>query len=197
MGRRKPAWLQEREFKRATDKENYYKSRTPTQSTTVKDRKQVTLLYRSLFMKIGAEPLIYTVRPSEASVTGAMGIGSAAAAGLLTTMPVAPGGQTVPLSIRGSGVTPSKASWYKGAAIPVGDTTPWSSRWIRYYDKPATGQSHFSVPFSKASGAVNSAELQAAFTALFGPSGSKKDLLGNENGRAWLTLEQAPLSYST
>ncbi|MCU0534232.1 MAG: hypothetical protein MUD14_10095 [Hydrococcus sp. Prado102] len=194
MGRRKPAWLQEREFNKATARETYYRTRTPTTSTTVNSRKQVQLFYRSMFMKIGAEPLIYAVRPTEAAITA---IGGAADAGLLAAMPATAGAQTAPLSIRGSGVTPSKACWYKGASAPVGDTTPWSSRWIRYYDKPATGQSHFSVPFSKATGAVTSADLQGAFNALFGPTGSKKALLGDENGRAWLQLERAPLAYSS
>jgi hypothetical protein len=194
MGRRKPVWLYQRQLDKATARENYYRTKTPTTSTVVKDRKQVQLFYRSMFVKFGTQPLIYAVRPTEAAITA---IGGAGDAGLLAAMPTGAADQTVPLPIRGSGVTPTKACWYKGATTPVGDATPWSSRWIRYYDKPATGQSHFSVPFSRASGAVNSAEIQGAFNALFGPTGSKKALLGTENGRAWLDLEKAPLAYSS
>lgn len=89
-------------------------------------------------------------------------------------------------------LSPSRASWYNGAATPAVVTTAYNTSWIRYYD-PATGtaQSHFSVPISKASGSFTAADIFTAYNSIFGGA-QKTALLGIKNGSSELKLE-----YST
>ena len=187
MGRMKPAYYYERQAAEAVAREAYYRTRTPSDTTTVKNRPTTTLYYNSLLVRNGADAVVYKVSPS----TAGLGIITAAEAGLMAAPPT--GKQ--PLNMRSSGVTPTKIHWYKGDATPSASRTPWNSRVIKYYDSTGT-QSHYSLPFSRVVDTFDSRDLQTAFNALF--SGTRRTtLLGAENGRAYLELEKVPIATDT
>lgn len=180
MGRMKPAWYYERQAQEATARANYYRNRVPSVDTTVKSRQTTSAFYRSLLNKNGTEHLFFKVAPANAAV----GLISIAQAGLLTTLPV----NTVAQNMRGSGLKPSKISWYKGDATPVAERTPYNTRWIRYYSTAGT-QSHFSVPFSRAAAEFDAQDLITAYQTIF-TGGGRDTLLGTVNGRSQLFLER-------
>lgn len=190
MARRKPAYLYKREADRAEARENYYRTHVPPEKTTVDQKNTKTLFYRSLLIKAGADHRVFTVYVGTRSLTDIGGFG---AVGLLETLPA----NTDSTSIRRSGIKPSRIHWYKGDSTPTARRTPWGSRVIRYYDNTGN-QSHFSTPVSKGSGSFTSDDLQTTFNSLFSPAnGSKKGLLGPNNGRAWLSYEQTAQAYSS
>jgi hypothetical protein len=190
MGR-KPAWQIERQLTAARAREAYYLSNIPPESGTVEQRDKTTYFYRSLNIKSGTEHTVFKVKVDNASVTGSTGIGSADAAGLLTAAPA----NTSPLSVVNN-VKPSRIYWYAGKATPTVGRTPWNSRRVTYYDS-ANGRSHFSIPVSEPTGEFDAADLVARFQLLFGPTGTKKGLLGTKNGRAWLEIEQFTTSFGS
>lgn len=110
--------------------------------------------------------------------------GGATDAGLKTTLAA---GET---GVKGARITPSKISWYFADANPTREKTKWGTTWTKVYDKDTKGQSHRSIPFSKASGTFGTNALNSAFKGFFeGTSGSKKAILG-ANGRAYLKFER-------
>lgn len=190
MGRRKPAWFYERQAKEATARENYYKNFTPpAEDTTIKDRgSQTEVFYRSMIQISGTNHLIYVTQVPATTLSKV----SAAEAGLKTTLE----STETALRLRGSGVKPTRIHWYQGAANPVRKSTPWGTKVARYYDTGAE-QSHYSVPFSRATGVFDSNDIKTAFNALFGPGGSKRGLLGAKNGRAYLDWEHVAVSANS
>lgn len=184
MGR-KPAWYLERQLQEAQARENYYKTYVPPESGEVQQREKSTAYYKSLNLKSGANHLLFKVEVGTASLSA---IGGIAAVGLLDTPPE----NTVPLPARNN-IKPSRISWYAGKATPTVGRTAWNTRKVTYYDKVGD-QSHFSVPVSDAGATFTSQDLVSKFNALFGPSGSKRSLLGAKNGRAWLDLEEYTIS---
>lgn len=189
MGRIKPAWYYEKQATEAKAREEFYRNRKPTDSTTVKKRSRRSMFYRSLFLKNGTEASYLKVSVSEA----ALSLLSAANAGLLAELPE--GKFAYP--IRGTGIKPTMISWYKGATTATAKKTSWGSRWIQYYDKTGD-QSHYSLPYSLTTGNVTAAALRAGFDGLFNSNdGTQKSLLGEDNGRAWLDLESVPLSHDS
>lgn len=91
---------------------------------------------------------------------------------------------------------PTRVHWYQGDATPVRVKTDWNTSWTRYYN--STGdRSHYSMPFSLATGLITVDEIQEKFNELFGPTGTKRSLLGASNGRAYLTFERAPVSFNS
>jgi len=190
MGRIKPSWYYERQAQLANAREAYYRDRTPpTTPTTIESRGASTsLFYRSLNMISGTDHLIYGVDVYDDTLARV----GAGPLGLMTAL----GAGEVALRMRGSGIKPTKAHWYRGTTTPVRTTTPWGSRVSRYYDDQG-GQSHFSAPFSRASGVFNGADLMDAFQGLFGASGTVRAQLGAQNGRAWLELEEVNVAYTS
>lgn len=188
MGRIKPAWYYEKQATEAKAREDYYRNRTPTDSTTVNKRSRRKLFYNSLHLKTGTNPAIFEVYASE----NALQLVNAEEAGLLESLP--DGRFSIP--VRGSGIRPSMIYWYQGATTATAKKTAWGTRWIQYYN--STGdQSHYSLPFSRTTGGVTVTTLRDAFGNLFGQGGSKRTLLGTDNGRAWLELEHVPTSYDS
>lgn len=187
MARMKPAYYYERQAREAKARDTYYETRVPPLVTAVKNRPSVVAYYRSLLIKQGTDEAVYKVSVKQAAIN----LVSLAEAGLPETV----ANTIFPLVMRGSGVKPSQIHWYKGDATPTASRTPWQSRVIRYYDKTGP-QSHYSMPFSRATGAFTPTDLKTAFNALFG--GTKRaSLLGTANGRAYLELETAPIATDT
>ena len=189
MGRIKPAWYYEKKAQEAEARANYYRTRTPPATgTTINSRgASTTLYYRSLLLKAGAEPLIFAVNVDNDTLANV----SAAEAGLKTTL----GAGEVSLRLRGSGVKPTRIHWMRGDATPTVQRTAWNTKWVKYYQ--AGAGSHRSVPVSEATGAITPDDIQQRFDELFGPTGSKRGLLGTANGRAYIEFERAPISAST
>lgn len=190
MSRIKPAWYYERQATITRAREQFYANRTaPTTPTTIQSRGPSTdLFYRSLNLANGTDPVIFRVSVNNDT----LGAISATQLGLAATL----SSTEVALRLRGSGVKPTRVHWYRGAATPTRRTTSWGSRVSRYYDTQGN-RSHFSAPFSKASGTVTGPEIQDRFNALFGPSGTLRALLGAQNGRAWLELERVAFSANS
>lgn len=185
MGRIKPAYYYQRQLTIATARDAYRAANPPTPTAgTINSRGATTdAFYRCMTLSSGATPLIVGVKVRNDVIgmltLAQLGLGAALGAG------------EVALRQRGSGIKPTKIHWYAGDTTPTRVTTPWGSKWNKYYaDKT------YSAPFSKATGAVTATDLRDAFDALFGGSGTERALLGTENGRAWLELEQAPIAYS-
>lgn len=190
MGRIRPAWYYQRQATEAQARATFLQNRTaPPAGTTIEQRGASTdLFYRSLLQRAGTDALIYKV----SVLNSTLALVSAAQAGLMTTL----ASGEIALRVRGSGVKPTKLHWYKGDGTPTRQRSQWGTSWTRYYDSTA-GQSHFSIPFSKATGIFDGGDLQDAFEALFGASGSRRALLGASNGRAYVTFEQVSSSYQS
>ena len=187
MGRIKKAWYYERQAAQATARENYFKNRQPpAEETTIESRgAMTTAYYRSLIQLDGTDHLIYSVSVPSATVN----LLTLAEAGLKATL----GAGEVALRLRGSGMKPTKVKWYRGSTNPVRRRTAWNTMSARYYDS-AGGRSHYSMPFSKATGVFNADDISDAFNALFGAGGTKRALLGSQNGRAYIEWESATVS---
>lgn len=187
MGRMKPAWYYTRQAQEATARANYFANRVPSADTTVNSRgASTTLYYRSMLLTDGTDPLIFSVNVLNSTLAAV----PAAQAGLLTVL----GAGDFALPMRGSGVKPTMARWYKGAATPTAKNTAWGTRRIQYYD--ASDGSHKSIPISRATGTITPAEIQTAFNTIFN-GGNKTALLGTQNGRAFLEFERTPFSTQT
>lgn len=188
MGRIKKAWYYQRQAQQAEARENYFKNRVPPEEDqTIETRGAMTdVFYRSLILIEGTDHL--TFRTSVPNTT--LNVLPATDAGLLTTLTDTSTAQRM----RGSGLHPTKIHWYKGATTPTRKRTAWNTSVARYYDQAGGGQSHFSIPFSKATGVFNADDLKDQFNALFGPGGSRRGLLGSANGRAYIEWEKATVS---
>lgn len=190
MSRIKPVWYYQRQARDAEARNNYFQNRTPpAEDATIESRgAQTEVYYRSLIQISGTDHLIYTTQVP----TATLNLVTAAEAGLKTTL----GSGETSSRLKGSGVRPTRVKWYRGSTNPVRRTTPWGTRVARYYDDGG-GRSHYSVPFSRATGVFNADDLKDAFTALFGPGGTKRNLLGSANGRAYIEWERATVSAQT
>lgn len=179
-----PAWKLEKQLAEARAREEYYANTArPNPTGPVNQRGETTTLYyRSLIFGDGVEPFIYQVDVVNDLLTDL----TAADLGLNATLGV----NETALRLRGSGVKPSKIHYYRGLETPARNDTPWGSQTIKYYDGPIR-----SAPFSQASGAFGAQDLRARFDGFFGGGGSKRNLLGPRNGRAWLEFETASVAY--
>lgn len=196
MGKRKTSAYYNQKAAQAKARENYYATRTPRPRAggTVKERNNTTMIYRSLFEfwtnTVGDtssnDHLPYKVEVDNDALTKV----SATSAGLLA-VDTAAVNTSLAKSVR-KNLSPSRASWYNGVGTPTVVTTAYNSAWIRYYDSPAGGgQSHFSIPLSKGTGAFTAADIFNAYKTIFGGA-QKTTLLGTKNGSSELRLE-----YST
>lgn len=190
MGRLKPAWYYQRQADAAERRADHFRNRTPpTTPTTIQSRGAATdLFYRSLNLRTGADPVIFRVSVFNDTLQRV----NATNLGLMNTL----SSSEIALRLRGSGVKPTRLHWYRGRTTPVRTTTPWGTRVSNYADNQG-GQSHFSAPFSKASGTISGSEISERFESLFGPSGSVRAQMGAQNGRAWLELERVAFAYSS
>lgn len=186
----RPAWYYERQAQQAQARADYYRNRTPpAEDTTIESRGAMTdVFYRSLTQVGSTDHLIYSTAVPAATLT----LVSAAEAGLMTALGT---GETAS-RLRGSGVRPTKLHWYRGRATAIRRRTAWNTSVSVYYDD-TSGQSHYSIPFSKASGPFSPDDLKDAFMALFGPSGTKRSLMGAVNGRAYIEWERSTVSART
>jgi len=190
MGRMRPAWYYEKQAQEAKARQQYFLNRQPPAAgTTIEQRGQSTdLFYRSLTQRAGTEALIYRV----SVLNSTLNLLTAAEAGLKPTLAAG----EIALRLRGSGLKPSRVSWYRGTTTPTRERSAWGTSWSKYYDETG-GRSHFSAPFSKVTGVFDAGDLTEQFATLFGPSGSKRTLLGNSNGRVNLTMEQAQNAFQS
>lgn len=147
---------------------------------------QTDAFYRSMLRFRGADRLIYGVSV-DANTLGNGGLLSLSDAGLMASSTT--GGIFVG-SIRGSGIKPTKVSWYYGDETPTVERTAWGSRWIKRYDVSTAGQSHRSTPFSDPAGDISVTGLTTRFQALFGPGGTKRNATLGAGGQATLTFER-------
>lgn len=186
MARMKPAYYYQRKATIAQARDTYRENNPPAPASgPIEGRGAATdLYYRSLSLTNGSDPLIFVVKVP----TATLGLISATQLGLPTALTA---GQ-VGLRLRGSGVKPSKVHWFAGDATPTRQSTPWGSSWAKYY-----ADKSYSAPFSRATGLFNASDLRDAFEALFGTGGTERALLGAANGRAWLELEQAAISFNS
>lgn len=189
MGRIKPAWEYERLAAERKRREDYLKNKPRSTNTAVQGRDEVTRYYRSALLKDGTNHELYKIRVDNAALT-LLGAGRTPALGLLTAVPEG----EIAMRLRGSGLKPSRISWYKGAASPVASTTPWGTRVSRYYDRQGN-RSHYSAPISKGTGAFTLADVVTAFNTIV--ANDTTTLLGAENGRAWLDLETVAIAVSS
>ena len=185
----KPAWLYERQARNARARQDFFQNRTPPESTTIQSKgPQTEVFYRSMILLDGTSSLIFRTSVDAAT----LGLLSAAEAGLLETL----GSDDVATPLKGSGVKPTRLHWYRGTTTPTRRRTDWGTSVARYYDTQG-GRSHYSVPFSKTTGVITADDLMLRFYTLFGNGGSKKQLLGAQNGRAHLTWETAVVAAAT
>lgn len=187
MARRRPSYELQRELQQAEARETFIRNyQGPAPDTVVNSRgPATTLYYRSLVMEQGADRSIYPVNVLNSTLL----LVPAADAGLLTTIP---SGQT-PQRLRGSGLKPSRAHWYTGRANATYVNSRYGTSYVRAYE----AGSHRSIPFSVDTGAFTANDLSDQFQLLFGPSGTRRALLGAQNGRAYLELERAPVSANS
>lgn len=196
MGKRKTSAYYTQKATQAKARENYYATRPPRPraGNTIKERNNSTMIYRSLFEFWTTVPgdtasndhLPYKVEVDNDAAAKV----PATSVGLLATNTT-----TINTSLAKSTknlLSPSRATWFSGAATPAVVTTAYNTSWIRYYE-PATGtaQSHFSMPITKAAGSFTAADVFATYNTIFGGA-QKLTLLGAKNGSSELRLE-----YST
>jgi len=187
MGRMRPSWYYQRQQQEAAAREAFRASYAgPPAGTTIESRGASTsLFYRSLLLQDGIDPLIFQTTVPNATLT----LLPAADAGLLLTLTAT----DVAQRLRGSSVKPTRVAWFQGDPTPRYETSPWNTRYARYY----TRGTNKSIPFSKATGTLDANDLRTRFNALFGAGGTRRSLLGSINGRASITFEQANLGQTT
>ena len=184
----KPAWYYQRQAQEAQARAQYFANRQPSEDTTVTQRSPGRdVFYRSMLIINNSEPAIF--RTSVAQDT--LGLIPPATAGLLLQLPQ----NAVAFPLRGSGVKPNLARFYKGATTPVAKRTAWNTRYISYAD--SSRGSHKSIHLSKTTGIITPAEIQEVFNSIFITGANRAALLGAENGRAYLRFESAPVSAQT
>lgn len=187
MGKMKPLYQLQKQLQNRQAREQYYSNYQgpPEDTVLTPEGDATTVYYRSLHIVDGSDHRFFTSSVPEVTLQKV----TAAQAGLVLVLPA----DTTSTPLRGSGVKPTLAHWYKGKTNPVYKSSPWGTKWAQYYESDA-GKSHFSIPFSKATGVFDSADLMTAFGAVFAPGGNANEtLLGTRNGRAYLELER----YST
>ncbi|MBD2002122.1 MULTISPECIES: hypothetical protein, partial [Cyanophyceae] len=107
------------------------------------------------------------------------------------------GAAKVSFNLRGSGIKPSKASWYRGAGTPVAKVTAWNTRYIQYAEADTDAKiTHRSIPLCIKTGEFDAGDIANAFSSIFDGT-NKTTLLGAANGRAQFTLERSPSSVQS
>lgn len=187
MGRTRDPWYYERQLREANARQAYRASYTgPPAGTTIESRgPSTTAYYRSLLLQSGVDPLIFQTSVPNATLA----LLPVTDSGLLLTI----GANDVAQRLKGSGIKPSRVSWYQGDPTPRNANSAWNTSYARYY----TPGSNKSSPFSKATGTLDASDLRTRFNTLFGAGGSRRSLLGASNGRASFVFEVANLAQTT
>ncbi|QLE54832.1 hypothetical protein [Nostoc sp. TCL26-01] len=110
-------------------------------------------------------------------------LGGIAEVGLLATVP---DGSVVVEVNKGSKIAVVKLRWYYGDATAEVKNTSYGTRWIKKYDDKG-GQSHWSTPFSVATGTFTMNTILDRFKAIFNDSTKRTNILG-ANGYAELIV---------
>jgi hypothetical protein len=191
MGRRKPAWLLQRQYQRAQAREQWLAANPPQPPENITSRDSQTVWYYSVYHYVTAtEHALYKVEvdPND------LGTFTAAKAGVLTAEPT---GAVNVLNARGI-ILPTRVFWYMGAATPKNERTRWGEqyKWARYYDNSGD-KSHHSVPFSQNTATFTIQSVIDAFNTALADGAFRQTLLGARNGRCWLRMEEASFSYQT
>lgn len=170
MGRRKPAWKQQKEADIAKAREQYYATRTRSSATTVNVRATVKAVYTSMNILKGGTHALFDVPITKASRDY---FGGYAALGLLDPATV-----TDPVTVPPRGrFTPAKVFAREGVTTPTAHTTPWGSRVLKYTPAATgTAQSNYSAPFATGTAAPTSDTLDTKATTVFN---AIKGKLGN------------------
>lgn len=185
-------WYYERQAANAKKRADHFRDKTaPTIPVSIQSRgASKDYFYQSMLLKDGAAHRTFIVSVADAVEDKV----SATQAGLGV---IAAGNTEGALSIRGSGVKPTRVHWYAGDPTPSRSPSPWGTSVAKYYATTG-GRSHYSIPFSKATGTFTASDITTAFNAVFGPAASgRTTLLGASNGRAHITWETARVSAQT
>lgn len=187
MARRRSVAALQRELNEAQARAAYITNNPgPAVGTQVQSRgASRSLYYRSLIMGSGASRTIYTVNVLAATAA----IMTPAQAGLKETLETTESTNR----LRGSGVKPTRAHWYRGEATPNYVRSRYGTTYARTYVQG----SHRSMPFSIVTGDFSADDLADSFRTLFFGSGALRSQLGAANGRAYLEFERAPISENT
>lgn len=186
MSRMRPEWYLRRQLAQAEARNTFFQNyQGPAETAAIQQRGATTsLYYRSLLLRDGVDPELFTVNVLDTTLASF----PATDAGLLAAVPAG----AVPQRVRGSGLQPTRAFWYRGDGTPTRRTSRWGTRYTAYH---ASG-SHRSIPFSQGTGVFDGPDLVARFNTLFGPGGTRRALLGS-GGRAHLEFEEISISQLT
>lgn len=181
MGRRKPVWLQKREYDVAKAREQYYENRTPSQSTTVRKRPTTQVVYGSYLIKSGGTSALFNLSASKSSIEFFNGV---TALGLKLPATV-----TDPVGNAPRNFIPAKVHAMKGDATPTARITPWGSRVIKY-STSTTGdtQAFYSAPISGGNTSSTYDVVDGKATTLY--NGIKSSLGDLDYARFYLTPEE-------
>jgi len=192
----KPAWYYERQAAEAERRATYYRTRVPAADTTVNPRGSTsTVYYRSLTKKVGSDHIKFNLNVLDSTLL----LVKPDDAGLLTAEEynALTGAAKLSFGLRGSGVKPSRANWYRGAGTPVAKVTAWNTRYIQYSEADSdTRITHRSIPLSVKTGEFDAGDIAGVFQGIFSGT-AKTTLLGAQNGRAQFTLERSPSSVQS
>jgi hypothetical protein len=181
MGRRKSVALQKREYDLAVARENYYRTRPASTTTTVRKREIDSVVYASQGIKTGTTSALFKVPISKAALTF---FGGNTPLGLRL-----PSAVTDPVATKPRNFTPAAVHAMKGTSTPTAKVSPWGSRVIKYStDTTGAAQAHYNAPISGNQAVVTydliDARASAIFTAIQGTLG---DL---DYARFYLTTEK-------
>jgi hypothetical protein len=181
MGRRKSVALQKREYDLAVARENYYKTRPASTTTTVKKREINSLVYASYGIKTGSASSLFKVPASKAAVVF---FGGESPLGLRL-----PSAVTDPVATKPRNFQPAIVKAMKGTSTPTAKVSPWGSRVIKYStDTANAAQAHYSAPISVATGIATYDLIDARASLLYTAiKGSLGDL---DYARFYLTTEK-------
>lgn len=183
-GKRRNSYQIQALLDRAKERETYKKNKkinTPKAYTKRGD-------FATAFYHDFAKDRILQVQANDAALVK-IGENSAAGAALVGLLLKLPDGK-ISVPTRGLNYPIVKIHWFYGDDNPAAHTTPWGTRYIKYYDKDGA-QSHYSLPFSIAQPPATGVTLDLLikkFEALFNSQdGTKKSLLG-KRGAARLAI---------
>lgn len=186
MGRRKPAWLQQKEADIAKAREQYYASKQHSNSTTVASRPINTAVYKSLLIQKAGTAAAFEVKISKHAQDF---FGGLSALGLVAVSQDA----TDVISSKPRGFKPAQVHAMVGGTTPTAHVTAWGSRVIKYSAATAgTSQAYYQAPISSGDNSPTQAEIQTKASTIFN---AKKGELGNQDyARFYVTPEVSSIS---
>jgi hypothetical protein len=181
MGRRKSVALQKREYDLALARENYYRSRPASTTTTVRKREIDSVVYASYGLKTGVNSSLFKVPISKSALTF---FGGETALGLRL-----PSAVTDPVATKPRNFVPAAVHAMKGTSTPTAKVSPWGSRVIKYStDTTGAAQAHFNAPISGSNPVVTYDAIDSRSTTIF--NAIKASLGDLDYARFYLTTEK-------